>query len=250
MNMHFSIWTIPTEQQTFISDIYQYWIILSGNLSIGYDYQSFHLISHDMLVVPRNTEISLTLSKPVTVGSIELTDFVTTNTKIQHLHNQDTELIRKVFFFAYDIQGMHRPHMPAIMSSIHQLMLEILLSRNTGRSASINPCVLQVLEDINAHFRDSSYDLAGAIASVGYSPSHFRRLFRDEVGMPPLEFLNNRRLDYAKKLMRQQKAGLTIKDIAIQSGYTDAYYFSRMFKKSENKTPSEYMKEIAVQPIN
>ncbi len=241
MNMHFSIQTFSKETTTFVSDIYQYWLVLEGSFRIGYDGQIIPFISHDMAVVPNHMELHLTISQTVVIGCIEITDFVTTNTQLQKLCNPDTELIRKIFFFGYDIQGIHRPHMAQIMTNIHSLMLEVLLSRSSTKT--VNPYVLQVLEDINDNFLDSSYNLSEAVSNTGYSPSHFRKLFRSEVNLSPLEFLNNRRLDHAKKLMRQNPR-LSIKDIALQSGYNDAYYFSRIFKKIEGKTPGEYIKSI------
>ena len=88
------------------------------------------------------------------------------------------------------------------------------------------------------------FDLRNVIEKTGYSVNHFRKMFRDEVGMPPLEFMNNRRIDYAKELFRQWKNRLPVSEVAHACGFRDEYYFLRYFKKKEGKTPSQYISEI------
>ena len=46
------------------------------------------------------------------------------------------------------------------------------------------------------------------------------------------------RIAHAKELLRDP--ALSIKEICILSGYSDPNYFSRIFKKQEGVTPSEY----------
>ena len=81
------------------------------------------------------------------------------------------------------------------------------------------------------------------IEKTGYTPGHFRRLFTKDTGMAPVEFLNLRRLQYAKTLMDQQKDRITVREVAEQSGFADAYYFSRMFKKMVGVSPKTYMSQ-------
>ncbi len=243
MNMEFSVFSIQQGEHDFISDTHQYWILLTGSGIFTTQHQSFILISHDVLEYPQSIPGHFSAAAPVMVGCIKLSDFLATNTKVKHLPKQDTELIRKVFFFAFDMQGIQHPHISAMMNAINQLMLEILLSMDLVKE-TIPACVIQVLEDINTNYLNSNYNIAEVIQKTGYSLSHFRKLFKKYVGIPPLEFINQRRLENAKMLMRQQRESLSIKQIAYQSGFTDAYYFSRLFKKSEDMTPTEYIQQL------
>ena len=56
-----------------------------------------------------------------------------------------------------------------------------------------------------------------------------------------MQFLNEERMKAAKELMLQNK-GITTKDVALQIGLQDEFYFSRLFKKKEGVSPSIYMK--------
>ena len=53
-----------------------------------------------------------------------------------------------------------------------------------------------------------------------------------------IEYLTRVRIDKAKELLVD--ANVSVKEAGIQSGYSDPNYFSRIFKKQMDMTPSEY----------
>lgn len=63
-------------------------------------------------------------------------------------------------------------------------------------------------------------------------------VFQKYVGIGPGEYLLNYRLNRAKDLI--VTSTISIKDIAIQVGYVDSLYFSRIFKKHFGLPPSEF----------
>ena len=69
-------------------------------------------------------------------------------------------------------------------------------------------------------------------------PNYFIHYFKNMVGKPPMEYINNLRIERAKKLL--QSENISIGDIAVQIGFTSSYYFSRIFKKKTGFTPSDY----------
>ncbi len=77
---------------------------------------------------------------------------------------------------------------------------------------------------------------------VNISPYYFSKLFKEEAGENFIEYLTRVRIAHAKELLR--KPNLSIKEICIMSGYSDPSYFSRIFKKQEDVTPSEYREQL------
>lgn len=67
---------------------------------------------------------------------------------------------------------------------------------------------------------------------------HFSHLFKKEVGLSVMEFFNKLRID--KSLYYLETTDLTIQEIALKSGFQDSNYFSRLFKKYINSSPTEY----------
>jgi AraC-like DNA-binding protein len=72
------------------------------------------------------------------------------------------------------------------------------------------------------------------------SASHFSKLISEQTNEAPLTHIQRRRLQHAQQLL--STTNLTIAEIALQSGYDDSNYFSRIFKKTFQLTPSEWQK--------
>ena len=70
------------------------------------------------------------------------------------------------------------------------------------------------------------------------SKSHFIRLFRQEMGCTPLQYIISKKMERAQS--RLVTDHIEIKEIAFQLGFSDPSYFNRLFKKSTGITPREY----------
>ncbi len=70
------------------------------------------------------------------------------------------------------------------------------------------------------------------------SKDHFIRLFRQEVGDTPAQFIINGKMTKAKLMLASEN--ISIKDVAFNLGYYDISYFTRLFKKHTNFTPRQY----------
>lgn len=72
------------------------------------------------------------------------------------------------------------------------------------------------------------------------SLSHFLKLFKENNGTTPQNYLTLCRIENAKRLLTE--TDYSIRHIAESVGFTDALYFSKVFKKTVGLTPSEYRK--------
>ena len=75
------------------------------------------------------------------------------------------------------------------------------------------------------------------LAAAPYNPDYFKREFRKRVGWTMDKFQEFKRMERAMGLLA---GGCTVKRAAALSGYTDAYYFSRMFKRYIGISPQGY----------
>ena len=71
-----------------------------------------------------------------------------------------------------------------------------------------------------------------------FSAQYVSQLFKNEIGVNFLTYLTNIRMEKAKKLLLN--TDLPIAEISEQSGYGDYRVFTKVFKKSEGVTPSQY----------
>lgn len=77
---------------------------------------------------------------------------------------------------------------------------------------------------------------------VDISPYYFSKLFKQETGENFIEYLTKVRMKNAEELLKD--SDYSIKEICVASGYSDPNYFSRIFKKYEGVTPSEYRERL------
>ncbi|WP_331376460.1 AraC family transcriptional regulator [Sinorhizobium chiapasense] len=73
----------------------------------------------------------------------------------------------------------------------------------------------------------------------GLSRAHFSRVFAASEGMPPAEFVLQKRLQRAVKLLTKT-ASLPVKEVAILSGFDDPNYFAKVFRRVFGASPTEF----------
>ena len=75
---------------------------------------------------------------------------------------------------------------------------------------------------------------------------YISQLFKSEIGVNFLAYLTNIRMERAKKLLLT--TSLPIAEVALQSGYGDYRVFTKVFRKSEGITPSQYRQDFLQAP--
>lgn len=87
---------------------------------------------------------------------------------------------------------------------------------------------------------DLSADISlKAIAEMnGVSSTYLSTCFKKETGKSFVDYVNSRRIDAAKHLLKTTK--LQIQTVAQHCGFPDVQYFSKVFKKYTGRTPREY----------
>ncbi len=82
-------------------------------------------------------------------------------------------------------------------------------------------------------------------AALHISPVQFTRRFRSIMGITPIEYITNKRIEKVRQLLSTTK--LTLQEIAEKCGYTNGFYLSRIFKQKVGISPSEFRKQHGMQ---
>lgn len=85
---------------------------------------------------------------------------------------------------------------------------------------------------------DQAFSLDVLANHLSSSTRTLIRRFNNAINEPPNQYLQNLRMDAAKRLL--ENTNLPIDQIMLQIGYTDPSYFSRLFKKKTGMRPSAY----------
>lgn len=98
-------------------------------------------------------------------------------------------------------------------------------------------------EYLNKHYKEP-VDMKKLQKMCNLSQAHFFRMFKENTGHTPFNYLKRCRLEEAQKLLLY--TNLTISEIAGQVGWSDSFHFSRIFKKNIGLSPLNYRKSNAV----
>lgn len=133
---------------------------------------------------------------------------------------------------------------PMFLEYTSHLMQELLisLSRNVISTSEFDQTTASLMERaqaiLNAHYQET-ISFSAIAAELNMSPSWFSKSFTAYFQTSPQKYLTDIRLNKAKMLLLSDAS---IKDIADLCGFPDQMYFSRVFKKYMNMSPSDYRK--------
>lgn len=102
-----------------------------------------------------------------------------------------------------------------------------------------NPNITLMTDYIENHYQDNLTvdDIATAAC---LSPGYAGRIFKDQMGMPIMDYVLKVRIDKSKKLLLNPH--YQIQAIAKNVGYGDAGYYTKVFRKFEGITPTQFRK--------
>jgi YesN/AraC family two-component response regulator len=90
---------------------------------------------------------------------------------------------------------------------------------------------------IREHYA-SELSMQDAARAMNYSDAYFCKLFKQCFGVNFSAYLNDYRIALAGQMLLSTR--LSVREVAQACGYTDANYFTRIFKRATGRTPSEY----------
>lgn len=125
-----------------------------------------------------------------------------------------------------------------------ELLLRFLLrmlDASEGNSArQPSPPINRMLGYIRANL-DKALTVEQLAEIAGLSVSRFKARFREELGVPPGEYVLRCKIEAARDLLRDREQ--TITQIAMNLGFSSSQYFATVFRRFMLQTPSEYRSE-------
>lgn len=106
------------------------------------------------------------------------------------------------------------------------------------RPANCNPLLIPAVEYIENNIDSVTLELDTLAEVSKISEVYLRKLFKNEFGISPKQYITRLRISRAKQLLKN--SGTPISKVAEKCGFASLYHFSRAFKASVGYTPSEY----------
>lgn len=132
---------------------------------------------------------------------------------------------------------------PAVDERVLKLVGE-LLDGSSQRSTLYPLAVAKVLDYMASHWWDELH-LSTLVVHAGVSRAHLYRLFREEVGISPMQLLTLLRVEASKRVLTRRQS--TVNDAWRASGFGDLRTYEREFKRWVGCTSTEYRNQTLAQ---
>lgn len=139
-------------------------------------------------------------------------------------------------------QALEQKQNPLIIGTLMratfgQLILRHAINRPlTIKTYAAKEAIRHVRDYLRDHYAENP-TLEQLAALVNLSPYHLLRSFRQQIGLPPHQYLSHVRLYRAKQLLA---SGHPIVDVAAETGFTDQSHLTKHFKRVFGVTPGHY----------
>jgi len=181
-----------------------------------------------------------------------LQDFVPIGSaNVYHLEDDANGSFQYLFSLMFETLMKDGPNAQAIIDSLADSMYQLMIGWSTisNRNATVEQFQKVLLDNLS----NSDFDISDKIQKTGYCSSYFRKLFKNLTGQSPINYFNRMRIEYAKRQIQQYYGVRSMKEIGLSSGFSDPYYFSRVFRKYTGVNPMKYGKEtglVKVRKVN
>ena len=123
---------------------------------------------------------------------------------------------------------------------LYSLLFSLLhqLPSNVWRNRNLDGRIINGIRHMEKNIREIEIRNSALAALGGMSVNAFARLFKDQTGYSPRKYLVRMRVEKACNLLHH--SDLSIDQIASACGFSDRYYFTRIFTRTMNVPPGVY----------
>jgi AraC-like DNA-binding protein len=233
-------WQIEYTTTDYIDITY----IVSGQAIYTVNRQKILVEEGDLLCIPKGSERAAVSGDPIKFECFA-TNFnlfsptsegITIPLPIQSqvgVHNDLLSLYRKLNKDFHSRTAGHVMRARAHFMLILQRFMEMLVY--DADTYQFDPRVKQAIRYINDNYAEH-LSISTVAAAVSLNPVYFGTLFKRETRITFRDYLNTIRINQAEDMLRTGKHNVT--EVAQNCGFTDVFYFSRLFKKHKGIPPS------------
>lgn len=145
--------------------------------------------------------------------------------------------LRQLFELLYAEYTAQRPLVREVIARYLETIFLLVRQDLEQPPAESHSQVERCLSYIHENYA-GAFDVEALARSIHVSPSYLFRIFRKKLGVSPMHYRNQVRIEKSKLLLLD--ASLKLEVIAEQIGFEDAKYFTRVFKAVTGMSPSAF----------
>ena len=153
----------------------------------------------------------------------------------------DKPRIRGLFQKLLQYKNIEIPSNYYMCMAICYEILSTVYRLNETESSIDHPKIRKVHSYMLEHYRDSTLKSCELAAMCGISTKHFTELFKKIYGTTPAQYIIDLRIHAAEELL--STGSYSVSETAEMCGFSDVYYFCKLFKRRLNISPGKFAKE-------
>lgn len=211
-------------------------IQLSGSALHRFSDRSFTLRENSLYFFNQDEDYHVEMLEMGVAFSIHFTTFTPISTPSFTIATEEPGRILSL------LQSLERQYLngfalSARFQSDFYKLLSLYEEMYQTKYAPSNPKLEEAMAYLGLHFREKDC-LEKAALLFGLSRRRFNDLFKQHYTLTPNQYVIQKKIGTAKTLL--SSLSLSLGEIAELSGFSDRYYFSKLFKKETGITPSQY----------
>lgn len=144
-----------------------------------------------------------------------------------HLDRISSAFALKIELFTSVEQGNE------LMTEMFRDYCRLVREKSSAYSPLVKAAVIAIDSDLSAEL-----SLRALATQLNVSKVYLSTVFKKETGKTVTEYINDKRISYAKHLLRT--TSLQIQTVSLHCGIMDVHYFSKLFKQKTGMTPSAF----------
>ena len=216
---------------------------LSGDV---YYYQGEHVVNNTpgkLVIIPKNSCFYTKITEAGSYLEIKFDSPVSVEPRLQVFSGFNTRemeaAFRAVITACPERDGVGYYECQAQMNRIFAMLYRCSDSYLTSHDMELlNPAI----EYVKANVFNPGFSVREMQSLVDVSDTYFRQLFIRYYKVPPKRYVINERIQLAKVMMTENPS-MPLQYVAEAVGFTDVYYFYRIFKRETGMPPGQFERE-------
>lgn len=219
---------------------YQLIYKLSGEVITHFNNKVFHIKPDEAYIIPKSQNADYYIERTIPGDCIDI--FFDTDASLGEnlflLDFGDNIKILNLFQRVYRLWILKSDgYYFKCMAAVYEILYEMLLKSEQYSSKSKLKKLEAGLDYIHSNlYGEIDYNLPSKMCGISYT--YFKKLFIERFGVPPVQYVNNMRLERSAELLLTDK--YSIGEIAKMCGFENVYYFSKKFKEKYLCPPTLY----------
>ena len=252
-----NVYPVPEPHMDRILDVHDLLYIFSGEQPIAQDDETFHLRTGDLILLRAGSHHFGTAPCSVNMRSIfihfnvlpgdsareslsgdeidrlnEAENYVVPTVVHCGQNNMSTRLINEII----DLYWSHRPYKERRLRLLLNLLLDEISAIGREEGEVQEEWTVAIVNLFRKH-PEQNYSLEELAESVNMSVRNMSARFREILGTSVHQYQMDLKLELAYRDLRTGK--VNVKEVADRYGFSDAFYFSKLFKKKFGVTPKQ-----------